>query len=127
MLAAHAAGTPILAECGGMMALADSITDPDGCTWPMAGLLPGEVTMQKRLGALGAQGLATAHGLLRGHTFHYSRLDTPLAPAARTVKHPSGAEGEAVYRIGSLSATYFHAFFQSNPQAAADLLTGGAP
>jgi cobyrinic acid a,c-diamide synthase len=125
--AVHAAGTPILAECGGMMALADSITDPDGRTWPMAGLLPGAVTMQKRLGALGAQGLATAHGLLRGHTFHYSRLDTPLSPAARTVKHPSGAEGEAVYRIGSLSATYFHAFFQSNPQAAADLLTGGAP
>jgi cobyrinic acid a,c-diamide synthase len=125
--AAHAAGTTILAECGGMMAVTGSITDQEGCTWPMAGLLPGEVTMQKRLGALGAQGLATAHGELRGHTFHYSRLDTALAPAARAVKYPSGAEGEALYRVGSLTATYFHAFFQSNPRAAVALLTGAIP
>jgi len=125
--AAHTAGKPTLAECGGMMALAASITDQDGRTWTMAGLLPGQVTMQKRLGALGAQGLSTRHGLLRGHTFHYSRLDTPLAPSARTVKHPTGAEGEAVYRTGSLTATYFHAFFQSNPRAAVDLLMGVAP
>jgi cobyrinic acid a,c-diamide synthase len=125
--AAHAAEVAILAECGGLMALAGSITDQDGHTWPMAGLLPGDVIMQTRLGALGSQGLPTPRGLLRGHTFHYSRLDTPLAPAARTVRHPSGAEGEAVYRVGSLTATYFHAFFGSNPQAAVDLLMGATP
>lgn len=117
--AAHANGMPILAECGGMMALADSLSDKAAQTWPMAGLLPGSVSMQARLAGLGSQGLETPQGLLRGHTFHYSRLDTTLAAVASTVKHPSGVPGEAVYRHGSLTASYFHAYFASNPAAAA--------
>jgi cobyrinic acid a,c-diamide synthase len=122
--AAHAAGCPILAECGGMMAVAESITDKDGHAWAMAGLLPGQVKMQGRLAGLGAQGMPTAAGVLRGHTFHYSRLETETAAAAHAVKHPSGAQGEALYRSGSLTASYFHAFFASNPEAAAGLLLG---
>jgi len=119
--AAHRAGLPILAECGGMMAVSESIADKEGHTWPMAGLLPGQVRMQARLAGLGAQAMPTAAGELRGHTFHYSLLDTPSAPLAWTVKHPSGAQGEAVYRVGSLTASYFHGFFASNPEAAASL------
>lgn len=122
--AAHAAGVPILAECGGMMVLAESLADKEGRDWPMAGLLPGRVLMQPRLAGLGSQGLATQAGQMRGHTFHYSRLETPQSPVAWTVKHPSGAQGEAVYRAGSLTASYFHAFFASNPEAAASLLRG---
>jgi len=122
--AAHAAGLPILAECGGMMALADAIVDKDGRRWPMAGVLPGDAAMQPRLAALGPQALATQAGEMRGHTFHYSRLETPTAAAAWTVKHKTGAQGEAVYRVGSLTASYFHAFFASNPAAAASLLRG---
>ncbi len=122
--AAHAAGLTILAECGGMMVLAESLVDKEGRDWPMAGLLPGRVLMQQRLAGLGSQGLATNAGQMRGHTFHYSRLETPLAPAAWTVKHPSGTQGEAVYRVGSLTASYFHAFFASNPAAVASLLQG---
>jgi cobyrinic acid a,c-diamide synthase len=122
--AAHASGLPILAECGGMMVLAESLADKEGRDWPMAGLLPGRVLMQTRLAGLGSQGLATHAGQMRGHTFHYSRLETPLAPVAWTVKHPSGAQGEAVYRAGSLTASYFHAFFASNPAATASLLRG---
>ncbi len=122
--ATHAAGLTILAECGGMMVLAESLADKEGRDWPMAGLLPGRVLMQQRLAGLGSQGLATNAGQMRGHTFHYSRLETPLAPVAWTVKHPSGAQGEAVYRVGSLTASYFHAFFASNPAAVASLLQG---
>ncbi|ALK95656.1 cobyrinate a,c-diamide synthase [Massilia sp. WG5] len=125
--AAHAAGLPILAECGGMMAVAESITDIEGRSWPMPALLPGRVVMQQRLGGLGSQEMPTPAGELRGHTFHYSQLDTGLAPVAYTVKHPSGAQGEAVYRIGSLTASYFHGFFASNPLAAARLFTKEAP
>jgi cobyrinic acid a,c-diamide synthase len=125
--AAHAAGLPILAECGGMMAVAESITDVEGHCWAMPALLPGHVIMQQRLGGLGSQGMPTAAGELRGHTFHYSRMDTGMAPIAHTVKHPSGAQGESVYRLGSLTASYFHGFFASNPVAAASLFTGEAP
>jgi cobyrinic acid a,c-diamide synthase len=122
--AAHAAGVPIFGECGGMMVLGDSLVDAQGRDWPMAGLFPGRVLMQPRLAGLGPQAVATQAGQMRGHTFHYSRLETPLAPAAWTTKHPSGAQGEAVFRAGSLTASYFHAFFASNPAAAASLLRG---
>lgn len=126
--AAHAAAMPILAECGGMMALATTLCDQAGAVWPMAGLLPGAVTMQARLAGLGSQQLDTPQGQLRGHTFHYSRLDTAIEPLGHTVKHPSGAQGEAVYRVGSLLASYFHAYFPSNPDAVAALFgAGGQP
>lgn len=124
--AVHAAGVPILAECGGMMALAETLVDQDSQSWPMAALLPGQAVMQARLAGLGPQGLNLPQGVLRGHTFHYSRLVTSAAPAAHTFKHPAGAEGEAVYRTGSLMASYFHAYFPSCPEAVAALLTGGA-
>lgn len=119
--AAHAAGMPIVAECGGMMALAETLADQQGNVWPMAGLLPGAVQMQTRLAGLGPQGIITPYGLLRGHTFHYSQLQTALAPVAHTIKHPSDAQGEAVYRLGSLTASYFHAYFASSPAATAAL------
>lgn len=125
--ATHARGVPILAECGGMMVLADGLTDQEGQRWPMAGLLPGEVHMQARLAGLGAHAMPTEQGPVRGHSFHYSRLETPAPAHAHTVKTSNGAQGEAVYRIGSLTASYFHAYFPSNPPAVAALLGGGEP
>ena len=93
----------------------------------MAALLPGAVRMQTRLAGLGAQALATPQGQLRGHTFHYSTFDTQVLPAAHTLKHPSGMAGEAFYRFGSLSASYFHAYFPSNPAAVAALFSRSVP
>lgn len=123
---AHADGLPILAECGGMMVLAESLQDKEGKDWPMAGLLPGRVIMQTRLAGLGAQAMQTPHGPLRGHTFHYSRLETSHPTSAATTKHPSGAAGEAVYKSGSLQASYFHAYFPSNPAAVAAMFQRSA-
>ncbi len=128
--AAHAGGMPILAECGGMMALAESLDDgaADAANpWQMAGLLPGRVVVQKRLAGLGPQAMPTPQGMLRGHTFHYSRLETQAPVLEYTSKNPSGAQGEAVYRIGSLTASYFHGYFPSNPEAAAAMLSRKTP
>lgn len=124
--AAHAHGVPIVAECGGMMALADGLTDDQGRRYEMAGLLAGEVRMQKRLGGLGMHVMPTPQGEIRGHTFHYSLLDSPVTPQAHSVKQRTGAQGEAAYRVGSLFASYFHGYFPSNPQAVAALF-GAAP
>lgn len=124
---AHAAGVPILAECGGMMALAQSVGDPQGRQWPMAGLLPGSTRMQPRLAALGLQAWTTSFGELRGHTFHYSTFETPLGGSTRTRAHPGGALGETIYRSGSLTASYFHAYFPSCPPAIGALLRGLPP
>ncbi len=126
-LAAHiAAGKPVWAECGGMMPLFDGITLADGTRMPMWGLLPGEVTMQPRLAALGPQRLDTAQGELRGHTFHYSLTTSPVAPVAHTVPGNLLGRSEAVYGWGTVRASYFHAWFASNPEATAKLFLAEA-
>ena len=124
---AHARGVPILAECGGMMALFERLVDKEGAGHALAGLLPGTVTMQPRLAAIGHQSvtLPDTGEILRGHTFHYSSAASPLAPVARAVSPRDGSAGEAVYRAGSLTASYVHFYFPSNPAAIATLLGGG--
>jgi len=124
---AHEAGIPILAECGGMMALAQSLGDTQGRQWPMAGILAGYTRMQPRLAALGLQAWGTAFGELRGHTFHYSIFETPLEGSTQTRAYPGNAPGETIYRRGSLTASYFHAYFPSCRAAVAALFSGLTP
>ncbi|WP_273430228.1 cobyrinate a,c-diamide synthase [Chitinibacter tainanensis] len=121
-LAAHlAAGRPIWAECGGMLALAEALTLSDGQVQPMWGLLPAQGQMQTRLAALGAQQIDLGAGALRGHTFHYSTLQTTLTPEGYATPCRLGSSGEAVYRHGYLRASYLHVWFAANPVATAAL------
>lgn len=121
-LQAHvASGRPLLAECGGMMSLFEEIVGQDGTRHRFAGLLPGRAVMQSRPTALGTQFAALPEGRVSGHTFHYSRSETPLAPLVRA-RTPEGRDGEAIYRRGRLTATYLHFYFPSNPGAIAALL-----
>lgn len=119
-----AAGKPLVAECGGMLYLLDALRDSEGVNWPMLGLLPGEAAMQPRLSGLGMHRLETRFGELTGHTFHYSRMQTALTPERRTRHATRGTEGEALFRHGSIVAGYFHAYWPSNPAAAAALFKG---
>jgi cobyrinic acid a,c-diamide synthase len=128
-LARHvAAGKPVWAECGGMMALFELLVTADGESWPMWGLLPGVVTMQQRLAALGPQAMTLPGGALRGHTFHFSRCETSMVAQLRGRKPDDGdgASGEAFYRHGSIAASYFHAYFPSCTSAVAALF-GASP
>lgn len=126
-LATHiAAGKPVWAECGGMMALFDTLITSDGQQHPQWGLMPGRVTMHKRLAALGPQQLGLASGILRGHTFHYSTTETPLQSVARTARpdtDPLPDTGEALWQLGSVRASYFHAWFASCPEATVELFS----
>ena len=78
-----AEGLPVLGECGGLMALAETLTDGDGDTHRMAGVLPADVRMCDRYQALDHVELrartdaltADAGATLRGHEFHYSAAD----------------------------------------------------
>jgi cobyrinic acid a,c-diamide synthase len=117
----HAQAKPILAECGGMMLLADTLVDAAGVSHRMCGLLPGTVHMQPKLAALGLQEATLPEGALRGHTFHYSSFETALAPIARSAPRRHGSRGENIYRLGRLTASYVHLYFPSNPDAAASL------
>ena len=121
-----AAGKPLVAECGGMLYLLDELTDTQGVSTPMLGLLPGRATMQTRFTALGMQQLNGLHGPMTGHTFHYSRLSTALAPLRSATRAHSEAPGEAIYRAGPIVATYMHAYWPSNPAFAAALFHGEA-
>jgi len=123
-----AAAKPVWAECGGMMALFDTLTCADAASYPVWAVLPGSVALQKRLAALGPQQLEVNGGVLRGHAFHYSTCITTLPATARTQAAPGRklrGEGEALYVLGSVKASYFHAWFASNPAAAAGLFLKG--
>ncbi|MCJ2187143.1 cobyrinate a,c-diamide synthase [Novosphingobium beihaiensis] len=116
----HAAGKAILAECGGMLYCLDELEDRHGSSARMAGLMPGKATMQPRLAALGLQQAGLPGGTVRGHTFHYSRLQTALEPEIRA-SAGDGRQGEAVFRNGSLTASYVHFYFPSSRQAVAQI------
>ena len=124
----HAAGKPLHAECGGMLYLLDALTDKDGASGELLGLLPGNAQMHKKLKALALQEIELPEGRVRGHTYHYSELHCALEPLARGVCPTYKRTSEAVYRIGRLTASYIHLYMPSNPAAAAALfLPGAAP
>lgn len=114
-------GKPIYAECGGMLYLLDSLTDKSGLRGDMVGLLPGHAIMQDRLKGLGYQSAPMPGGMLRSHTFHHSLIETPLTPFAFGERVHNTSEGEAIYQLNRLTASYLHCYFASNPTAAAQL------
>jgi cobyrinic acid a,c-diamide synthase len=124
----HAAGRPIVAECGGMLALAEGLTDVQGVRHAGWGLLPGEVQMTPRLVNLGLHALTLPEGALRGHTFHHARFESHAAALALAQTQPQRHHGrpEAVYRVGRLQASFLHLYFPSNPVAVAALFGRGA-
>lgn len=115
--AAAQAGKPILAECGGMLALGDTLNGQ-----PMFGLLPGNSEIQPKLQGLGTQHATFATtdddaASIGAHTFHYGRFETNL-PVIAQGKGKYGA-GEAVYRHQNITASFLHFYFPSNPALAA--------
>ncbi len=79
---AAASGAAIYGECGGYMVLGETLTDSQGLTHPMAGLLPLTTSFAERRLHLGyrearllADGvLGTTGARFRGHEFHYATV-----------------------------------------------------
>lgn len=117
----HAAGKPILAECGGMLYALQGLTNKQGERASLLGLLDGNATMQPRLTALALQSITLPQGTLRGHTFHYSKLESNLMPVAQGSCPNGYTTNEAVYQQNRLTASYIHFYFPSNPAAVAQL------
>lgn len=124
---AHQNGMPIYAECGGYMYLCRQLEDLSGRVWTGAGLVPARVKMTAKLQALGYiearaltdSPLAAAGDVLRGHEFHYSRIeDMDNGPNAFTFQGGlnSGGRKEG-YAVGNLIASYLHIQMRSHPQA----------
>ena len=117
------AGKPLYAECGGLLYLLESLTGVSGERANLAGILPGSATMQPRLKGLGYQSVPMPDGVLRGHTFHHSTMETSLTPWRHGERLYNTTPGEAIYREGRLLASYLHSYFPSNPKAAAGLFS----
>lgn len=76
---AAAAGKQIYAECGGYMTLGDSLTDSNGNSHRMLGLLPVSTSFAKRKMTLGYRNLTALTGPWAGrqfkaHEFHYATI-----------------------------------------------------
>jgi cobyrinic acid a,c-diamide synthase len=86
-------GLPMYAECGGLMYLGRSIQTHQGESFPMAGVLPYDFHMGKSpqghgytvLEVTGDNPYFPKGALLKGHEFHYSRLQPEPGPEARLV------------------------------------------
>lgn len=118
-MARFAQSRPVHGECGGYMALGEALTDADGVTHRMLGLLSHATSFARRKMNLGyrqarlaADGpLGPAGSLLRGHEFHYASVtdpgtDAPFAELADGLGTPIGPAGG---RRGTVSGTFFHA------------------
>ncbi|HEV8439852.1 MAG TPA: cobyrinate a,c-diamide synthase [Methylomirabilota bacterium] len=129
-------GRPVYAECGGLMYLAESLIDADGAAWPMVGVLPATVTMERQRLRIGyreveittASPLGPAGTRARGHEFHCSALGPVPAsiPRAylvgdgRTSSRPEG------FAVGRTLMSYVHLHFGSNPAMAANFVSACA-
>ncbi|MBF0357087.1 MAG: cobyrinate a,c-diamide synthase [Magnetococcales bacterium] len=104
-------GGPILAECGGMMALGESLTGQDGKTWPMAGLLKIQTTMTQKLAGLGYRQELSG---VRGHEFHHSKRGPTNLPQAFNLE-----KGDSGIHHLNIRASYVHWYFPSKPEICA--------
>ncbi len=116
--AAAARSAAIFGECGGYMVLGESLTDADGVTHAMAGLLPVETSFAERrlhlgyrvatlagAGPLGARGAA-----FRGHEFHYATVvrEGPGQPLFEA-KSAAGADlGPSGCVDGTVGGSFIH-------------------
>lgn len=122
-LGARAAeGAPVYGECGGMMALAETLETED--SYGMAGVLPLEFRMEDELKAIGYveakvvrdSPVATRSETIRGHEFHYSVCEPGRdARAAYAVERGSGVDGQDGFVEHSTLGAYTHVHAEGCP------------
>ena len=106
-------GLPTAAECGGFLYLGQSLTDAEGQSWPMAGVLPGEAKDAGRLVRFGYAALSADSNsmLFRAgesfpiHEFHH--WDSTANGTALAAKKPVGG---AEWRCGFIDEHFYAGF-----------------
>jgi cobyrinic acid a,c-diamide synthase len=120
-----ASGRPVYAECGGMMYLAQTLCLADGAAYPMAGVLSLSMQMTDRLVQFGYVSVEFVEDCLlgpkgtvvRGHSFHYSRITAQksLKKAYRVNYSISRQEELEGFIEGNVLASYIHLHFRAAP------------
>ena len=106
-------GLPTAAECGGFLYLGQSLTDAEGQSWPMVGILPGEAKDAGRLVRFGYAALSADSDsmLFRAgesfpiHEFHH--WDSTANGTALAAKKPVGG---AAWRCGFIDEHFYAGF-----------------
>ena len=106
-------GLPTAAECGGFLYLGQSLTDAEGQSWPMAGVLPGEAKDAGRLVRFGYAALSADSDsmLFRAgesfpiHEFHH--WDSTANGTALAAKKPVGG---VAWRCGFVNEHFYAGF-----------------
>jgi cobyrinic acid a,c-diamide synthase len=126
-------GMPTYAECGGLMYLCQQITNFEGKSWSMVGVLPTTTVMGKRLTvgyrqatALQDSPLLPASATVWGHEFHHSQLTAiPEKPLFEMRGITSTGQGKAAtegWRVHQLHASYVHLHWGGRPEIPARFL-----
>ncbi|MBD0344864.1 MAG: cobyrinic acid a,c-diamide synthase, partial [Coleofasciculus sp. Co-bin14] len=123
-------GMPTYAECGGLMYLCEQITDFEGQSWSMVGVLPTTTVMGKRLTvgyrqatALQESPLVRAGATVWGHEFHHSQLTAiPEKPLFETRGYNRGKAATEGWRVHQLHASYVHLHWGGCPEIPAQFL-----
>jgi cobyrinic acid a,c-diamide synthase len=122
-----ASGKPVYAECGGMLYLSESLSIGDK-SYAMAGVLPLSVQMTDRLVQFGYVTVEFTEDCLlgrkgtvvRGHSFHYSRITSrgKIETSYHVQYSMSGKEELEGFRRSNVVASYIHLHFRANPAVA---------
>ncbi|WP_459212260.1 cobyrinate a,c-diamide synthase [Aquimarina rhabdastrellae] len=106
-------GGKILAECGGMMYLGNSITDENGVTFPMVSIFPYQTSMENKRLHLGYRRISMDTEQLWGHEFHYSSIQHN--EAAHTDAKVYTARNKEIdtrfYTYKKVLASYIHLYW----------------
>jgi cobyrinic acid a,c-diamide synthase len=122
-----ASGKPVYAECGGMLYLSERLC-VDEEIYAMAGVLPLSMQMTERLVQFGYVTveftedcmLGRKGTVIRGHSFHYSRIASQgeMGTSYHVQYSMSGKEEREGFRQGNVLASYIHLHFRANPAVA---------
>lgn len=122
-----ASGRPVYAECGGMLYLSESLSVDDE-SYSMAGILPLSMQMTGKLVQFGYVTVEFTEDCLlgrkgtvvRGHSFHYSRImyRDSVRTSYRVQYSMSGKEEMEGFRQGNVLASYIHLHFGASPAVA---------
>lgn len=118
-------GGRLLAECGGMMYLCESIRGMDGKVYDMVGVLHQRATMENMKLRLGYRTLQVGEQVWKGHEFHYSSIEEAtseqehsflqesrqLSSIAKVTDAKGNLVSTPLYRYKNLIAGYTHLYW----------------
>ena len=113
-------GTPTIAECGGFMYLHESLTDMNGDTYPMCGVIQGRAFFNNKLTRFGYIDM-TSHTdnilvrknvTVKAHEFHY--YESENCGNDLTAEKLNGRKWECIHAKDNLFAGFPHIYFYSD-------------